>query len=125
MPTSSLHLSSRAPHLAAVFALVVGGAIVWFAQGADRALPNVHTPSSVVGPVAMPSVPVESAEAASAPAATPLPVATPVGAADDVSADVVADVPAAEADPFAAVIVEPVDPAEALFGDSAAVAASN
>ena len=36
----------------------------------------------------------------------------------------VEDVPAEE-DPFAAVIVEPVDPAEVLFGDRAKVAVSN
>ena len=119
MPTSSLHLSSRAPHLAAVFALVVGGAIVWFSQGSDRALPAAEPMSALAGPVAMPSVPVESAVAAAAPSATPLPVST--GTVETTAAAEAL----AEPDPLANVIVEPVDPAEALFGDHAQVAVSN
>ena len=123
MPTSSLQISSRAPHLAAVFALVIGGAIVWFGQGSDRPVVEPAMVSSVPGPVSMPSVPVESAAAATAAASL---AAGPVAAeSPTVPAPQTATVPDFPAEPFDGVIVEPVDPAEALFGDRAQVAVSN
>ena len=122
MPTSS-HASSRAPLLAAAFALVIGSAIVWIARDGDRALPDVAAASALTGPVPMPSVPVESTAAAAAPAGTPF--ASAAGPATAATPAAAADVAPEEEDPFAAVIVEPVDPAEVLFGDRAAVAVSD
>ena len=71
----------------------------------------------------MPSVPVESAAAATAAASL---TAGPVAAESaTVPAPQTATVPDFPAEPFDGVIVEPVDPAEALFGDRAQVAVSN
>ena len=123
MPTTSLHVSSRAPFVAAAFALVIGSAIVWFARDGGAMVPAAVPSAALSGPVPMPSVPVESTAAASAPAAATF-AAAPAVATSAAPVTGVEDAPAEE-DPFAAVIVEPVDPAEVLFGDRAKVAVSN
>lgn len=113
----------RRSTLAAVtLAVMVGVGALIFATGQDAAtMPATSAlPAPATAPPAVTPAPVAETLAASTPAAVTAvdPGATPVDAT-------VATDPAALDDPFADVIIEAVDPAEALFGDQAAVAVSN
>ena len=118
MPVSFRRRSTLA---AALFALAIGTVALAVTGGTE--------PASVAPP---------AAAVAAAPAA-PAPTPTPATADSTIATSAIADhqtivisrgssLPAEIAtadDPLAGVVVEPVDPAEALFGDHAAVAVSN
>jgi hypothetical protein len=112
----------RATVLAVAFALVVGAAALVVVDGTDSAA--VAPVSAAVAAPVPPPTPVPPT--IDVPDAAPRPdvshavvVITPDGVAADAAPTAATD------DPFADVIVEPVDPAEALFGDHAAVAVSD
>ena len=113
----------RRTTLAAVsLAVLVGVGALIFATEQDATAMPATSATQAPAPAPAAGTPPPVAETLAVP--TPAAVTTADPAATAVDATVATD-PAAVDDPFADVIIEAVDPAEALFGDQAAVAVSN